>query len=416
MNPELERPDEGLLARMKREPGVASIVVFATIGIFAYLPLLLEFLFGLLHPDIPLTVSNRDFANYWMGARLTLAGKHLDLFSQPVYFAYMQQMFGPGYPIHNWGYPPHILLLLWPFGLLPYKISMVAFLGSTLVLFLAAAIVFRRAYAPQSHRGIFVLAIVAYAMMMLDTAQNGFLTAAALLFGLAWMKDRPVLAGIAFGVLTVKPQLGFLVPVLLLIDRNWKTLAWSSLASIAFVGASVAWLGAESWHAYVTETIPYQRSVMTDWYGIFLRMMPTAFGSMRTLGFSPETAWLVQWPVTVASAVLVVWLLAREREPLRRAFILATGTLLVSPYAFNYDMGAVVVTGALLVASRSVASRPVLLAVGTSAAIASAVMNLGRAGLPLTPLILAASVIGLAVTMASAQEERVGVPGTRQPG
>lgn len=137
---------------------------------------------------------------------------------------------------------------------------------------------------------------------------------------------------------------------------------------------------------------------MTDWYGIFLRMMPTVFGSVRTLGFLPAFAAQVQAPVTIAAAATVLWLLYREPEPLRRAFAVTCGTFLVTPYAFNYDMGALCVTAALLAGADPVAAgRLRLLPIALVAASAAAVMNLGRANLPLTPLILAAGLGALVV-------------------
>jgi hypothetical protein len=129
---------------------------------------------------------------------------------------------------------------------------------------------------------VLLLALLGFVLMMLVAAQNGFMTSAALLFGLAWMKRRPALAGLAFACLTVKPQLVFLIPVLLAFDRNWLALLWSAVFTIVLLALSVLLFGLESWGAYLTDTLAFQRSVMTDWYGIFLRMMPTVFGSMRT--------------------------------------------------------------------------------------------------------------------------------------
>jgi hypothetical protein len=235
--------------------------------------------------------------------------------------------------------------------------------------------------------------------MMFVAAQNGFLTAALLLLGLAYMRSRPMIAGIAFGCLTIKPQLGLLIPLLLAFDRNWRTAAWSAVVAVLLVSLSAALFGIASWSAYLTDTLAYQRSVMTDWYGIFLRMMPTVFGSMRTLSFSPETAATAQLPVTVCAFAAVLWLLRREPDRLRRAFTITCGTFLVTPYAFNYDMGALAVCAALLAGRAQEPEFGALsrLPIALVAAIPAAVMNLGRAGLPCSPLILAAGLIVLIV-------------------
>ena len=71
------------------------------------------------------------------------------------------------------------------------------------------------------------------------------------------------------------------------------------------------------------------------------------------------------------------------------------GTLLITPYAFNYDMGALCVIGALAASSPKIAShRAAATVMAAVAGLAAIVTNLGRAGLPVAPLVLA---IGLMV-------------------
>jgi hypothetical protein len=158
---------------------------------------------------------------------------------------------------------------------------------------------------------------------------------------------------------------------------------------------SVAWFGLESWVLYATETLAYQQFVMTNWYDIFLRMMPTVFGSVRTLEFSPAVAAQAQLPVTLAAAATILWLLYRERDPLRRVFTVTCGAFLITPYAFNYDMGALTVAAALLAARRADGDSRFAVPVAMVAMMSAACMNLGRANLPITPLVLAAGLAAL---------------------
>ena len=395
--------------RRFREPNLALLCVlgfaalaFASYGFSAY-----DMLRAILQDSLPYLLVDKDFANYWVAGRLVLSGEHLDLFTQAHYFPHLQELFGPNYQIRNWSYPPHYLLFVWPLGLLDYKTAFVAFIGGTLGLFVLAASVFRREYAPTANLRVLLLAVAGYVLMMFVTAQNGFLTAAMLLFGLAFMRRRPVLAGIAFGCLTIKPQLGLLIPVLLVFDRNWRALGWSALVAALVVAVSAAAFGFASWTAYLTDTLDYQRSVMTDWYGIFLQMMPTVFASMRTLGFSPSTAAQAQLPVSAVALMAVLWLLYRERDALRRALTVTCGTFLITPYAFNYDMGALCVCAALLAGQQRPqgSRRLAVLPIAMVAALPPALMNVGRAGFPCGPLILVA---GLAALMVAASQIREG--------
>lgn len=377
--------------QIRTNPALACAAGLAAASLLIYgLPWLWLLQTQLVHDVHVIDLVNRDFVNYWMAGRMVLAGTEQDLFTQQVYFARLQEFFGPGLEIKNWSYPPQFLLMLWPLGYMDYQLALVVFLGVTFALFVAAVFVFRTNLAPQSNVVLLCCALLSYAVMQLDTMQNGFLTAAFMLFGFAWMRDRPLLAGLAFACLTIKPQLGILIPVLLLWDRNWRTFLWAALFTSGLIGASAVFFGIESWHLYLTETLTYQRSVMTEWSGIFLDMMPTVFGGVRALGFSPATATALQWPVSIVAAVFLLWLLQREREPLHRIFIVVCGTFLITPYAFNYDMGALSAVAALVVSSPRIAThRAAATSIAAIAALSGIVMNLGRSGVPVSPLLFA---------------------------
>src|SRR3546814_4826722 len=80
--------------------------------------------------------------------------------------------------------------------------------------------------------------------------QNGFLTGALLIGGLRLLGPKPILAGICFGLLTVKPQLGILLPFALLASRQWTAIVVASVTAALLVGASALLFGWESWQAY----------------------------------------------------------------------------------------------------------------------------------------------------------------------
>jgi len=123
--------------------------------------------------------------------------------------------------------------------------------------------------------------------------------------------------------------------------------------------------------------------------------MPSTFGSVRSLEFTPHIAHVVQWIVSaVAFAALlrVLWLL---KDPLERVFAIVAGTFLITPYSFNYDMGALSVIAACLALRAQAARRYVEAGVyGALAILPAAITALGVKGLPIAPLVLAT---GLAV-------------------
>jgi hypothetical protein len=334
----------------------------------------------------PLILADRDFVNYWMGSRLALLGQELDLFRIDLYSGHLEREFGPQNQPRNWSYPPHYLLMMLPLGFMPYTIAAVAFLLATFALFALAAFEFRRADAPEADRILLWAAVGAFLLVNVNSLQNGFLTGALLLFGLAFRGRRPVLAGIAFGLLTVKPQLGLLVPLLLLAERDWSTILWSAVVALALVGLSTAIFGIGPWRAYLFETARDQQDVLTEWSGRFLYMMPTVYGAARSLGLDPGQAALLQGPVSIAAAAAAVWLFVQDRSRVGRSFALLCATFLVSPYGFDYDMGALAVGAALLASGKSGSAAGGLIA--AVAFLPSFVVLTGVLGAPVAPLVL----------------------------
>lgn len=367
----------------------------AVFGIVAYLFPVLGLIHDMALPFLTDVLVNRDFVNYWMAGRLIRADQTLHLFIQPVYFAHLTELFGPEFPIHNWGYPPHFLFFVWPLGWFGYEAGLVVFLATTFLLFVLSVRVFVREYAASEYRLILVMMLASFSLLLVDTAQNGFLTAALMLFGLAYRRRMPWVAGLAFGLLTIKPQLGLLIPLLLLFERNWAAIAWSALFFGLFVLLSALVFGWESWALYFLEVTREQRGVMDHWYGVFLAMMPTVFGSLRQLGVDASQAYVAQ---SVVSLITLVWLIRFLRRPLgdleRVAAILAA-TILISPYAFNYDLGALVVVAVLLAIRLREISLPAACVWLLVAASPSLIMLLGEAGLPLAPLLYAAALLVL---------------------
>lgn len=322
------------------DPLATALCVFAAwmvarIGLGIYLFIDAEVL-----RDLRTTIIDRDFANYWAGAKLALAGQHLAVFDHDRFMGYLLHTFGPHYQLHSWSYPPHFLMLVLPLGTLPYRPALVVFLAATLALFIFAAHAFARRYAPGVRPWRLWLAVCGYVLMMIESTQNGFFTGALVLLTFAYARERPALAGFALALLTTKPQLGFLIPVLAILDGNWRMLRWAVVFAAALVWASIGLFGMDAWRAFFGEVVPYQQYVMSRWLGGFLWMMPTPFGSLRLLDVYSTTALMGQLLLSLLALAVMLRLLLISRDPLERCFVVATGTFLVTPYAFNYDMGA----------------------------------------------------------------------------
>lgn len=334
--------------------------------------------------------TNRDFANYWVASKLALNGQALDLFNgQDNYIAQMQKVFGDDYPWHNWSYPPHYVLLMLPLGGLPYLPSGFAFQLATFALFLHAARVART----QDARNYWVL-LLPFIVCNVQLAQNGFLTAALMLYGLSLRLHRPLLAGIAMGFLTVKPQLGLLLPILLVLERQWQTIAFAAATAVGLIALSAVTFGIEAWIGYIDHNLPYQTIVMTQFGGYFLHLMPSVYGTLRSLDFEPGAAMAIHAPVACAALAIFVYGSLRLKNPKTRALNFLFATFCFTPYSLVYDLGALCAVAAIertrvrSSGSSAIASQFVSLALALVCLLPIVAAPMSLAGFPIGPLVL----------------------------
>jgi alpha-1,2-mannosyltransferase len=285
------------------------------------------------------TAIGRDFLNAWVGGRSALGQGPAQWFDFRAYNDYLHT-FVPVTETYFWSYPPHVLLLLWPLGLLPYLPAFLLWTLAGFAVFLWAA----RTGGVERRHLLFVAVAPAVAVNVF-IGQNGFFTAALLIAGLASLDRRPLLSGALFGILTIKPQLGLLLPVMLVMTGRWRVIAAAAVTAAGLVAAT-AWIyGPDIWTEYLAKVVPQQRLLQEYGEGLVLRQVPSAFCAARLVGLSIGTAWALQLLVSAAAAAAVAWTYWRRRDPVLSASLLVVAVFLASPYTLNYDM---VVLGALL--------------------------------------------------------------------
>jgi hypothetical protein len=148
-----------------------------------------------------------DFGAFWTASQLALAGKPEQAYDYAVITA-AQKVINPLVKTANpWFYPPAFLLLCLPLSLLPYLTSYLLFMGASFGGYAALL----RKIAPAATPIVLLLGFPGLFQNIVH-GQNGFLTATLMGAGLLWLPNRPILAGIAFGLLTFKPHLGVLIP------------------------------------------------------------------------------------------------------------------------------------------------------------------------------------------------------------
>ena len=270
----------------------------------------------------------RDFVNPWSAAKAWENGKLIQIADPAAYMRWQHELFGHPMPPHYWSYPPTMLLIAAPLGQLEYGTALALWSTAGLALYLLAT------------RRLTLLAAPAV-FINLAGGQTGFVVGALFLGGLGQLDKRPVLAGVMFGLIAVKPHLGALIPLALLGAGAWRAMASAAITVTAMVLASAALFGWEAWRVYAEVSVPFQVEVLQDHRGVFQAMMPSAFMAMRIIGWEGgAAAYAAQAPITVL-ALTATWLAFRHRTARTRASadsVLLLATIAATPYVLNYDM------------------------------------------------------------------------------
>lgn len=297
---------------------------------------------------------------------------------------------------HPFNYPPTYIFAILPFGLLTYSSALLAWLAGSLLLFVLAA----RLAGLRAVEGA-ALIVAPAAAINIAAGQNGFLTSALLIAGLYLLERRPVVAGCLFGLLTFKPQLGLLIPVALLARRRWRVILAAMLSAGLLVGASLAAFGPSSWTAYAGFMEAFRSLTEAQADNAFVAYSATVLMGARIAGLPAAAAYLLQAVVSVAVAVTLYRLCRTTRDRTLQHAALLTGTMLVTPFGFIYDLPFLSLAIVLL-AGRGLRDgflpyERVVLAAGWLMPFVGNYLN--DAGLPVMPVI-GAALFGLVVARA----------------
>ncbi len=283
----------------------------------------------------------RDYINYWAGAKQAIAGRAPAVYDLTGFWDYEKSLVGDISEAKMYSYPPVLLLLTLPLGLLPFLPGY--FLWS--ILGVAAGTLLLRAQTGWKWPLALTAAFAAPASAWnLIAGQNGFFTAVFLGGGLLMMgRHRPILGGILLGFLCYKPQLGLLLPVALLAGREWKAFFAASVTVVSVVALSALVFGINAWLGFIHQA--HTQSIMLDMSHWPLRM-PTAYAALRVLHAPGVLAYAAQIISTICAAALVAKIWHSKTSYAVKSAALCMAAFLATPYAWDYDM--IVLTCAMI--------------------------------------------------------------------
>ncbi len=302
---------------------------------------------------------NSDFMAFWSFPRFIAANKPETLYDAGALTAFQQLLYPDFHSFYPYLYPPTLLL---PLSWLKFLAFGPAELLWTLLGLAALTLGVRAMFPARPWAVLAGLLASPAALICAATGETAFFTTALLLAGFACLPRRPVLAGLWFGLLTLKPQLGVLVPFFLLARGDWRAIITACATASWLIALSCAALPPDMWALWWHALPAYQSSYFNSVKALNLNIIVTPAANLVILGLSEKTAWIVQ--ALCGGVMILVTCWAARRAPYRLAVaITLIAIFLAQPHAYAYDSIAAV---AALALGLEAAPRPLVLALGVA--------------------------------------------------
>lgn len=296
-------------------------------------------------------VLGRDFVNTWFYGKAAFLPHPGLFYDHRFYMDWVHKTIPQDICNHLWSYPPSFLLMAAPFGVLPY---LIAFTAWTSLGLLAIYLTVR-----GDGMRTFAIVLAPASVFCLIDGQISLFMAALIISALKLLDRRPVLAGFLVALCTIKPPLGLLWPVLLVVSRRWRTLAAATTGTLLLVLVTGLIWGFDIWRDYFFIGLPAQ---LADTGNNFAPWSPAIATAVTAAGFSTGVAGLIQIGFTVlAAAIIAAGCATGPMNEVRCALFLAC-SIFATPYLLSHDL---VTVSAVMVglAAAPVAGQPPGLAI-----------------------------------------------------
>lgn len=295
-------------------------------------------------------VIGADFLAFYTAGDMTLQGRAVDAYDFAAFDAALQSRVENDHLGMMWQYPPLMFFVAGLLALMPYKISFWVWMTATSAAFAWALNRIVRTVQPDwADRRVTLLLILAspISVSIMTNGQISLLTAALLMLAVFRPRRDWWVAGLAAGLLTVKPQLGLLIPLAYLVAGAWRAFAVAAVTGLALHLLSVLVFGPESLSAFLAAVARLQADVAGSGVHTPPVSMTTVFGQLRLWDIPAGVALPVHYVAAVLVIAVVVSLWWRRHaeadQAVYLAALLSSGAILVTPYAYAYEMTALAI-------------------------------------------------------------------------
>ena len=304
------------------------------------------------HREVP---YGADFLQEWIAGDMLLSGAGSRIYDPVAFRAWQHDVsrIGFAWPESEYYpavYPPPYYCLVAPLAALPYRAAAVMWLVLMLGAYIAAVglIQWPRA-ACVSPRVVGRSELLFWSVVLLFPAlfiglvmgQKGtlWLLLAALTWQL-WRTEKTLLAGCVWALLSIKPTLCFLLPLVMLFRGQWRFMFGFSVGVLLLWGATALLVPVSMWSDYwqvVAGTATYQaHGGYRDGWSVSLWSLLQACGIWREL---VVLIWLSGAVAMTAALVKLPAVLGKEKLEQSEFLLRVLGaTALLSPHFYYYDL------------------------------------------------------------------------------
>ncbi|MFN3212330.1 MAG: glycosyltransferase family 87 protein [Henriciella sp.] len=352
----LDRVERALSEQHQRHH-LLGVSLLSAIGIISLSALVTFLTTGIAFGDRG--VVGGDFLAFYTVSDLTIQGRALEAYNQDTFNTLMQSRAQTGELGMMWQYPPAAFFIIAPLSLLPYKLSYWVWMLTTAAIY---ALSLRRLINAHefNHQKRFIallfLISAPNAVGVIINGQISLLTSARLISAAFRPRSDWLIAGIAAGLLTIKPQLGLLLPGIFIVAGAWKAFGTAAAVTIVLHTGACLVFGPESFVSFVNAVDRLQSDMLGAGALTPSVSMTTVFGQMQVWGASKTVSLVAQFSLAISLFVVITWEWQRRArsndDPLYLATIACAGAILVTPYAYAYEMAALAPAGLWFAISR----------------------------------------------------------------
>ncbi len=273
----------------------------------------------------------RDFLNMWHYGIAAFSDNPAAFYDFDTYNARLDVLV-PDYPDQNWSYPPHFMLISAPFGLLGYNAALALMTGLSVICFWYFVV--RDFDEPVYRKSVWLMPAFVFALIC---GQLSAMLAAVFILIYRNLDKRPILAGILIALLTIKPQVGFLFPIFLIATQRWHVLLSASVATIVFIGASIALYGIEIWQVFLFSQVGEQSDLLFHSHPLTRGLMPSLAANFGIVGLGKDWSLILHSLVALMVVAIMVWCCLRCKDRFLQFAVFILCCFIATPYLMAYD-------------------------------------------------------------------------------